>query len=84
MAEKEKHSLVYENNTLTVRGIQQVVEISEKEAQFKLADNTLWVKGSGLNVTRLDKEQGVVVLELSALTSLTYRQGGLSLKGLFR
>ena len=84
MAEKEKHSLVYDNNTLTVRGIAQVIGISEKEAQFKLSDKTLWVKGAGLNVTKLDKEQGVVVLEVGTLTSLTYRQGGLSLKGLFR
>ena len=85
MAEKDKqHSLVYDNNTLTVRGVAQVVGISEKEAQFKLSDNTLIVRGGGLNVTKLDKEQGVVVLELSALTSLTYRQSGLNLKGLFR
>ena len=84
MAEKEKHSLVYDNNTLTVRGIAQVIEISEKEAQFKLSDKTLVVKGSGLNVIKLDKEQGVVVLEVATLTSLAYRQSGLSLKGLFR
>ena len=85
MAEKElQHSLVYDNNTLTVRGIEQVVEISEKEAQFKLSNNTLFVKGNGLNVTKLDKEQGVVVLEVASLTSLTYRQSGISFKGLFR
>ncbi|MCH5151576.1 MAG: hypothetical protein J1F65_02825 [Clostridiales bacterium] len=85
MAEKElQHSLVYDNNTLTVRGVTQVVEISEKEAQFKLSHNTLFVKGGGLNVTKLDKEQGVVVLEVASLTSLTYRQSGISFKGLFR
>ena len=85
MSEKDKqHSLVYDNNTLTVRGIVQVVEISEKEAQFKLATNTLCVRGSGLNVTKLDKEQGVVALEVTSISSLTYRQSGLSLKGLFR
>ena len=85
MAERElQHSLVYDKNTLTVRGIQQVVEISEKEAQFKLSNSTLFVRGSGLNVTKLDKEQGVVVLEVTSLASLNYRQGGMSLKGLFR
>ena len=85
MAEKDKqHSLVYDNNTLTIRGIKQVVEISEKEGQFKLSDNTLVVRGSGLNVTKLDKEQGVVTLEVNSLTSLTYRQSGMNLKGLFR
>ena len=85
MAEKEvQHSLVYDNKTLTVRGIQQVVEITEKEAQFKLAANTLCVRGSGLNVTKLDKEQGVVVLDVTSISSITYRQSGLGLKGLFR
>ena len=80
----EKHSLIFDNNTLTVKGVSQVVEISDKTAIFKLESNTLTVKGSGLNVIKLDKDQGVVVLEVSALTSLNYRQGGLSIKGLFR
>ena len=84
MAEK-LHSLNFDNHLLTVKGIEQVVEISEKEAQFKLADSTLTVKGSGLNVTKLDKEQGVVVMEVGTLTSLTYRAHALSgIKGLFR
>ena len=85
MTEKDlKHSLVYDNDSLTVRGIAQVVEISEKEAQFKLSTNTLFVRGSGLNVVKLDKEQGVVVLDVKTISSISYRQGGLSLKGLFR
>ena len=79
------HSLNFDNNVLTVKGVEQVVEISEKEAQFKLADSTLAVKGNGLNVTKLDKEQGIVVLEVGSLTSLIYRAHALSgLKGLFR
>ena len=84
MSEKV-HSLIFDNNTLTVKGIEQVVEISEKEAVFKLSNNTLTVKGSGLNVTKLDKEQGVVVLEVGTLSSITYRAHALSgIKGLFR
>ena len=86
MAEKEKHlySLCAENNVLTVRGVKQVVEISEKEAQLKLFDNTLNIRGNGLNVIKLDKEQGVVVMEYVSPTSLAFRQGGMTLKGLFR
>ena len=84
MAEKV-HSLIFDNHTLTVKGVEQVVAISDKEAIFKLADNTLTVKGSGLNVTKLDKEQGVVVLEVSQIASITYRAHALSgIKGLFR
>ena len=84
MPNEKQHSFSFDNNVLTVRGIAQVVEISEKQAVFKLEGNTLTVKGSGLNVTKLDKEQGVVVLEVTALSSLAYRQTGISFKGLFR
>ena len=79
-----QHSFSFDNNVLTVNGVAQVMEISEKEAVFKLEHNSLTVKGTGLNVTKLDREQGVVVLEVSTLTSLTYRQSGVSFKGLFR
>ena len=84
MAEKV-HSLTFDNHLLTVKGVEQVVAISDKEAVFKLSDNTLTVKGSGLNVTKLDKEQGVVTLEVSQLSSISYRAHALSgIKGLFR
>lgn len=84
MSEKV-HSLSFDNNTLTIKGVEQVVQISEKEAQFKLAESSLTVKGSGLNVVKLDKEQGVVVLEVGSLSQLTYRAHALSgIKGLFR
>ena len=84
MSEK-KHSLTFDNNLLTVRGIEQVVAISEKEAAFKLSNDSMTVKGSGLNVVKLDKEQGVVALEVGQLSSITYRAKALSgIKGLFR
>lgn len=84
MPNEKQHSFSFDNNVLTVKGVAQVVGISEREAIFKLEHNTLTVKGAGINVTKLDREQGVVVLELTTLTSLTYRQSGVSLKGLFR
>ena len=84
MPNVKQHSFSFDNNVLTVRGVVQVVEISEKQAIFKLENNTLTVRGTGLNVTKLDKEQGVVVLDVSTLSGLTYRQSGISIKGLFR
>ena len=84
MPNDKQHSVLFYNNVLTVKGVSQVVSISDKEAIFKIDGKTLNVRGSGLNVTRLDKDQGVVVLEVGALSSLTYRQGGLSFKGLFK
>lgn len=86
MAEKTEkaHSLSYANNVLVVNGVTQVVEISEKEAQLKLSKGTLTVKGTNLNVVKLDREQGIVQLETQGVQSLTYRQSGAGLKGLFR
>ena len=82
--EKQPYSLCCENNTLTIKGVNKVLEITDKEAQLKLASNTLTVKGAGINITRLDKDQGVVALEYSSLASISFRQGGVSFKGLFR
>ena len=87
MAEKidRPHGLNYQNNLLTICGIAQVIEVSATGAQFKLSNSTLFVRGSGLNIVKLDKEQGVVQLETQHVQQLTYRQGGgTGLKGLFK
>ncbi|MCH5153259.1 MAG: hypothetical protein J1F68_04810 [Clostridiales bacterium] len=84
MPNEKQYSFNFDNSVLTVKGVQQVMEISDRQAIFKLDGNTLTVKGSGINVTKLDKEQGVVVLEVAALSSLSLRQSGVNLKGLFR
>ena len=87
MAENKQthpYSFTCENNTLTVKGVSKVIEITEKEAQLQLHSDTLLVKGSGINLTRLDKEQGVVAMDYSRLSSLSFRQSGVNLKGLFR
>ncbi len=86
MSEKtESHSLNYCNNLLTIHGVQQVVEASAKEVQLRLSDCTLTIHGTGLNVVKLDREQGVVQLETQSLQSLTYRKGSAGgFKGLFK
>ena len=83
MAEN-KHSLNFDNGIVTVRGVKQVVEIEEKQAVFKLEGTTLTVKGTGLNVVKLDREQGVIIFETGSVTSFGYHSSGMSLKGLFR
>lgn len=83
MSEGLKHSLCYDNNLLTVKGVRQVVEIGERQAVFKLEGDLLTVRGGGLNVTKLDKEQGIVVFEVKNISSLSYRQAGI-IKGLFK
>lgn len=85
MADKElQHSLNFDGSALTVRGVRQVSEIDDKQAVFKLDKNVLTVRGGGLNVVKLDKEQGVVVIEAGSISSIGYRQSGISIKGLFR
>ena len=82
---KRPHSLTYQNNLLTVTGVTQVVEVSESLAQLKLSEQTLTVRGTGLNIVKLDKAEGVVQLETQRVSQLTYRQGGSGgLKGLFK
>lgn len=84
MANEKQHSLNFCNNVLTVNGVVQVVEISEREAQLKLSHNVLVVRGTGLNVVKLDREQGVLQLETQSIAQIAYKQGALNLKGLFK
>ncbi|MBQ2894798.1 MAG: hypothetical protein IJE92_04690 [Clostridia bacterium] len=80
---EKSHSLCFANNTLTINGVVQVVEVDEKEGHFKLEKCTLVIKGAGINIAKLDKDQGVVVLELKTLSNIAYKQTP-TLKGLFR
>ncbi len=82
--DKTSRYLLLDNNLLTVKGVKQVVELGERQAVFKLEGNTLTVRGNGLNAVRLDREQGVVVLEAPTVSSIGYRQGGIGLKGLLK
>lgn len=85
MSDKLVHTLNFCNNMLTVGGVARVVAISEKEAQLKLSGGMLVVKGSGLNIVRLDKQQGTLQLETQSLANIAYRQTGVEgLKGLFK
>lgn len=80
----EKGGLNYSNGIVTVNGVVQVIEITERESQLKMDGCTLFIKGSGLNVTKLDKEQGIVVMEAQSIASFIYRNTGLNVKGLFK
>lgn len=86
MSEKieRPHSLNYQGNLLTICGVAQVVEVSATTAQFKLNGCTLVLRGTGLNIVKLDKAEGIVQLETQHVQQITYRQGGTGLKGLFK
>ena len=80
---ENKHSLCLQDDTLTINGVVKVIQITEHEAEFKLESNNVCVKGNGLSLSKLDKEHGVVVMDVVGVSSITYRQG-ISAKGLFR
>lgn len=79
----KSHSLHFQDGTLTVTGVVQVVEVDEHDARFKLESSTLCIKGNGLNIVKLDKDQGNVLLQVKTLNSATYKQT-VGIKGLFR
>ena len=80
----QPYSIHCENNALTVNGVTKVIEVTDREAQLKLGSTVLTVKGDGVNITRLDNDKGVVSLQYTRLSSLSFRNGSLSLKGLFK
>lgn len=79
----KSHSLHFQDGTLTVTGVVQVVEVDEHDARLKLDGSTLCIKGNGLNIVKLDKDQGTLVLQVKTLNSATYKQT-VGIKGLFR
>ena len=79
----QPYSIHCENNSLNVTGVTKVVEITDREAQLKLASITLVIKGDGINITSLNNEKGAVSLQYSHLSSVSFRSGA-SLRGLFR
>lgn len=80
----QPYSIHCENNSLTVNGVTKVIEVTDREAQLKLSSTVLTVKGDGVNITRLDNDKGVVSLQYTRLGSLSFRNGSLSFKGLFK
>lgn len=65
MEEKTKisRSLNYSNGILTLSGVKEVVEFSEKEVEIALFDKGLVIKGNGLKVSSFDAESGNLKLE---------------------
>ncbi len=78
-----KHSVTYCDNIITFNGVTSVSALTEREAVLRLDGQTVTVRGSGLNVTSIDKDKGVAVIEVEKLVSVTYKDG-FSLKGLLK
>lgn len=74
-----------EGQRLTVTGVTNIDEISDRQAVFSLDGQKLFVRGKGLSAEKLDVSQGVAVLSFTQIDSISYnQQTKWSLKGLFK
>lgn len=54
-------SLEIKDNFLSIGGLTSAGEMSDKTICVKLTDRTLLISGSGLTVTKLDVDDGILV-----------------------
>ncbi|MBQ9706991.1 MAG: hypothetical protein IJV78_03775 [Clostridia bacterium] len=80
----QQHSISYSASVLTLQGVTKVNQITPTEGIFTTEESTVVVKGTDLNIAKLDNQSGCVVLQVATLISITYRSKSAGLKGLFR
>lgn len=88
MAEiSKRHTLVIDGNKkVSIRGVESVNSIFDKEVEVALSDRRLVIKGSGLNASKLNVEEGTLSIEGEEISSVNYYANSqkLSLKRLFK
>lgn len=80
----QQHSLTYSAGSLTLQGVTKVNSITPTEGVFSTEEGTVVVKGTEVNIVKLDNQSGCVVLQTATLGSITYKPKSVGLKGLFR
>lgn len=87
MAEiSKRHTLVIDGNKkVSISGVESVNSIFDKEVEVALSDRRLVIKGSGLNASKLNVEEGTLSIEGEEISSVNYYANSqkLSLKRLF-
>ncbi len=69
----KNHEIVLkEQKTLSATGVVGVDGMTGKQLDVELEQNRLVIKGEGLSVSKLDTEQGNLVVVGDVITSLTY------------
>lgn len=72
----KKHTLFIEDCTkLSINGIVNVESISDKEVEIKLPNGSLTIKGSNLNANKLSIEDGTIIIDCEAISSVNYSKG---------
>ena len=83
----KKHTLVIDaNKKVTMTGLVGIVSIFEKEIEVLTIDNKIVLKGAGLSASKLDVEDGTLVVNGEFISSVTYFQKNqkITLKGIFK
>ena len=69
----KNHEIVLKDQkTLSATGVVGVDGMTDKQLDVELEQNRLVIKGTGLSVSKLDTEQGNLVVVGEVITSLTY------------
>ncbi len=70
-------------NALSIVGIEEVVSFDEKEITLKGGGDKIHIKGSGLSIKNFDVESKRFE-SVGKVFSITYKNGGLAVKKLFK
>ena len=73
MPDKNQSLTLVNKNTLTIKGIENVISITETEANIIVCGEVLNIKGTNLTADKLSLEQGEIEI-LGNITSLKYEQ----------
>lgn len=69
-------------STLSISGVEKVYETNESKVQIKVAGSNLQMLGEGLNIEKLDVEQGLIQIN-GLINELKYSTGEVK-GGLFK
>lgn len=69
---KNHEVILKEQKSLVLTGVVGVDGMTDKQVDVQLEQNRLVIKGNGLSVSKLDTEQGNLVVIGEVITSLVY------------
>lgn len=58
--QKKHHSLTYTEGTLSVGGVEEVLDYDDKHMRLSLGERTLLIEGQGLKIDALDVDSGTM------------------------
>lgn len=80
----KKHSLAVTEGGVTIGGVTDVVSVFEKEIVVNTVKGRLSISGEKLNVKKLEVDEGLVIVECQALTTIRYGTKKTGLGNIFK